>query len=168
MMKYLSKRLAEVGLLKVTDIVIVSDHGMDTFYYHPEYMEGDIIDLYRMIGRDSCDMYGSSPVLQAITRPGFNQTELCAILKLAAAINGHFNVYTNDDLQTKKPYWHINNPQRFGPCTVVAEPGFVFQDIRDKLRKEHRDYEHCKIFSFLCVNFEIFDVSDVLIFSCSG
>lgn len=143
-MEHLSKRLTDVGLLKITDIIILSDHGMDTFYYHPEYMEGNIIDLYRIIGRDSCDMYGSSPVLQIIARPGYDQMELCTKLKTAAAIIGHFDVYTNDDLIAKKPYWHVNNPQRFGPCTVVAEQGFVFQDIRDKLRKEHIDYVACK------------------------
>lgn len=143
MIQYLTKRLQEVSLLKVTDIIIVSDHGMDTFYYHPEYMEGNIIDLHRVIGRDSCDIYGSSPVLQVVARPGQDQMELCGQLKDAAAVIGHFNVYTNDELKTKKPYWHINNPQRFGPCTVVAEPGFVFQDVRERLRKEHLDYKNC-------------------------
>lgn len=98
--------------------------------------------MYRVVGKDSCDMYGSSPVLQIIARPGYNQMELCAKLKLAAAFNGNFNVYTNDDLKTEKAYWHVNNPQRFGPCTAVAEPGYVFQDIRDKLKK-FRDYEKC-------------------------
>lgn len=141
-MRYLSERLNEAGLLKITDIIIVSDHGMDTFYFHPEYIDGDIIDLYRVVGKDSCDMYGSSPVLQIIARSGYNQMELCAKLKLAAAFNGNFNVYTNDDLKTEKAYWYVNNPQRFGPCTAVAEPGYVFQDIRDKLKK-FRDYEKC-------------------------
>lgn len=142
MVRYLTEQLEEVDLLKVTDIIIVSDHGMDTYYFHPEYIDGDIIDLYRVVDKDSCDMYGSSPVLQIVARPGHNQTELCAKLKLAAAFNGNFNAYTNDDLKREKAYWHVNNPQRFGPCTAVAEPGYVFQDIRDKLRK-YRDYDKC-------------------------
>lgn len=168
MMEYLSERLKEVGLLKVTDIIIVSDHGMDTFYYHPEYMEGNIIDLYRVIDRDSVDIYGSSPVLQVVARPGHDQMELCAQLKEAAGIIGHFNVFTNDELKTKKPYWHINNPQRFGPCTVVAEPGFVFQDIRQRLRKEHRDYKNCNGLIFIAVFLVAETVNHLFNFSDSG
>lgn len=144
MVKYLSERLKEVSLFKVTDIIILSDHGMDTCYFHPEYVEGDIIDLYRVVSRDSCDIYGSSPVLQIVARPGYNQTELCYKFKLAAALNGHYKIYTNDDLRTKRAHWHIYNPQRVGPCTAVAEPGYVFQDIRDTLRG-YRDYEKCTV-----------------------
>lgn len=145
MVKYLSDRLKAAGLAKATDIIILSDHGMDSYYFHPEYVDGDIIDLYRVVSKDSCDMYGSSPVLQIIARSGYNQTALCYQLKLAAALNGHFKVYTNDDLMEKQTHWHVRNPQRFGPCTCVAEPGYVFQDIRNMLR-ESRDYEKCMKF----------------------
>lgn len=151
MINYLSDELDEIGLLKGTDIIILSDHGMDTYYFHPENIYGDIIDLHLVIEKDSCDIYGSSPVLQVIARPGFNQMGLCDNLKRAAAINGHFKVYTNDDLKTNKPHWHIDNEQRFGPCTAVADPGYVFQDIRDELRK-YRDYDKCKCCTvFICL-----------------
>lgn len=141
-MKYLSDQLKATGLSKVTDIVILSDHGTDTYYFHPEYVDGDIIDLHRVVGKDSCDMYGSSPVLQIIARPGYSQTALCYKLKLAAALNGHYKVYTNDDLKVKQEHWHIYNSARVGPCTCVAEPGYVFQDVRESLRQYH-DYEKC-------------------------
>lgn len=142
MVKYLSDQLKATGLSKVTDIVILSDHGTDTYYFHPEYVDGDIIDLHRVVGKDSCDMYGSSPVLQIIARPGYSQTALCYKLKLAAALNGHYKVYTNDDLKVKQEHWHIYNSARVGPCTCVAEPGYVFQDVRESLRQYH-DYEKC-------------------------
>lgn len=149
MLQYLSEQLNKADLSDVTDIIIVSDHGIDTIHFHPENVDGDIIDLYRVIDPDSCDMYGTT-VLQIIARPGHNQTELCAKLQQAAAFNGNYNVYTNDDLKTKKAHWHVYNEQRFGPCTAVANPGFAFQTIRDKLRKD-RDYEKCTLFFFFII-----------------
>lgn len=152
MVRYLTEKLNKADLLDVTDIIILSDHGMDTYRFHPENFDGDIIDLYRFIGKESFDMYGQSPVLQIIARPGHNQTELCEKLKLAAALNGNYNVYTNNDLKTKKANWHYYNEQRVGPCTAVSNPGFVFQDKRDELKKYH-DLEKCKycVHSFVCL-----------------
>lgn len=154
MVEYLSKQLEAANLSDVTDIIIVSDHGMDSFRYYPEYFDGsDIIDLYRVVGKDSCDMYGESPVLQIIARPGYNQTELCDKLKRTAEFNGNYKVYTNDEIKIQKPHWHVDNEQRFGPCTAFANPGHVFQDIRDHLRKSH-DLEKCKYCANSMIKFE--------------
>lgn len=140
MVKYLSEQLDNEGLSDVTDIIILSDHGMDTFSFNREEVDGSIINLNRVVSKDSCDMYGSSPVFQVIARDGFDQTEICLKLKEGAAENGNYNVYFDDELKKR---WHIQNSQRFGPCTVVAEPGYVFQDMTDMLKK-WTDYENRK------------------------
>lgn len=143
MVSYLSEQLSENGLSDVTDIIILSDHGMDDFSFNRETIDDSIINLNRVVSKDSCDMFGSSPVLQVIAKDGYNQTEICDKLKQAAKQNGNYNVYTNSELKLKE-YWHIANERRFGPCTVVAEPGHVFQDMTEMLKK-WTDYDKCEL-----------------------
>ncbi|XP_055304257.1 ectonucleotide pyrophosphatase/phosphodiesterase family member 5-like isoform X2 [Sitodiplosis mosellana] len=138
MVKYFSEQLKESGLLDKTDIILLSDHGMDTFYFNKESVDKSIINLNRVVSKESCNMYGSSPVLQVIANDGYNQTEICNKLKDGAAQNGNYKVYANDDLDEQN--WHVRNTHRFGPCTVVAQPGFVFQDMWDMLKK-YTDFE---------------------------
>lgn len=142
MVQYLSEQLNVSGLSEMTDVIILSDHGMDYYYFNAENVDDSIIDLYRIVGNDSCDMYGSSPVLQIIARPDYNQTELCNKLKEAAQLNGNFSIYTDADLKEQKAYWHVHNDRRFALCIAVAEPGHVFQDIRITLKK-YSSYDQC-------------------------
>lgn len=142
MARYLNEQLNDSGLSEITDVIILSDHGMDYYYFNSEDVDDSIIDLYRIVGNVSCDMYGSSPVLQIIARPDFNQTELCNKLKVAAELTGNFSVYTDTDLKEQKAYWHVQNDRRFSLCIAVAEPGHVFQDIRNTLRK-YSYYDRC-------------------------
>lgn len=154
MVRYLDEQLSISGLSEVTDVVILSDHGMDYYYFNSEDVDDSIIDLYRVVGNESWDMYGSSPVVQAIAHPGHNQTELCNKLKQAAEVNGNYSVYTDNDLLEQKAYWHVQNDRRFGVCVVVAEPGHVFQDIRTTLKK-YENYDQCECgnhFKFVKIN----------------
>lgn len=148
MVKYLSEQLDKEGLSNVTDIIVLSDHGMDTFYFNDESIDGSIIDLNRVVSEDSCDMYGSSPVFQVIAKNGHNQTDVCNKLMEAAQDNGNYNVYTDNELNATN--WHIYNTQRFGPCTVVANPGHVFQD-QTALLKKYTDYKN-RMFIFITNN----------------
>lgn len=143
MVRYLSQRLNSSGLSEITDIIILSDHGMDFYYFNPDDVDDSIIDLYRIVSINSCDMYGSSPVLQIIAKPGHNQSELCNKLKKAAESNGNFSIYTDDDLKERQAYWHVQNDRRYGKCIAVAEPGHVFQEMRQILKK-YLDYDRCK------------------------
>lgn len=106
---------------KRTDIIILSDHGMLTL------TPKNFIDLYDFVDR-SVKMYGTSPVLQVVARVPTQQLEVCNELIYAAQSKGNFNAYTMDTLPKR---WRVNNPQRFGPCVVVAEPGWAFQDMFD-------------------------------------
>lgn len=141
MVQYLSERLDEENLSKKTDIIILSDHGMDTFTFNNESNDASIINLNRVVSAESCNMYGSSPVLQVVANKGHDQSEICNKLKKGASKNGHYNAYTDDDLDKTK--WFIRNDNRFGPCTVVADPGYVFQDMWPVLKK-NSNYNECK------------------------
>jgi len=152
MVKYMSEQLNMEGLLDSTDIILLSDHGMDTFYFNKESVDESIIQLHRIVSEDSVKMYGSSPVLQVIANDGYNQTEICNKLKVGAAENGNYNVYTDDELDEKK--WYVRNMHRFGPCTVVAEPGYVFQDMWYMLKK-YTDFEkHTSESKFGCHGYD--------------
>lgn len=143
MMRYLDEKLSIGGLSEATDVIILSDHGMDNYYFNSEDVDESIIDLRRIVSNDSWYMYGSSPVVQAIAHPGCNQTELCQKLKQAAKINGNYSVYTDAELNEEKAHWHVQNDRRFGVCIVVAEPGHVFHDIRTILKK-YQNYDQCE------------------------
>lgn len=148
MVKYMSEQLEMANLLNSTDIILLSDHGMDTFYFNKESVDESIIQLHRVVSEDSVKMYGSSPVLQVIANVGYNQTEICNKLKIGAAENGNYNVYTDDELDENN--WHIRNTNRFGPCTVVADPGYVFQDMWYMLKK-YTDFEKREFLLQICI-----------------
>lgn len=141
MVKYLNEQLYQENLSNNTDIIILSDHGMDAFTFNNESYDESIIDLNRVVSADACDMYGSSPVLQVIAKNGYNQNEICNKLKEGGLQNGHYSVYTDDELTEMK--WNVRNANRFGPCTVVADPGYVFQDMWYMLKK-YTDYDKRK------------------------
>lgn len=141
MLEYLTERLDQESLSSSTDIIILSDHGMDAFTFNNESYDESIINLNRVVSTDSCNMYGSSPVLQVIAKNGHNQTEICDKLKAAALQNEHYSVYADDELDGMN--WNIRNEKRFGPCTVVADPGYVFQDMWHILKK-YTDFDNRK------------------------
>lgn len=47
-------------------------------------------------------------------------------LKTAAEQNGHFKVYSNYELPNR---WNVNNSDRIGPITAVADENYAFQDM---------------------------------------
>lgn len=118
---YLEQSLLFEGLAAQTDIIILSDHGMSTV------TPRNFIDLYKFIDANACKTYGSSPVLQIICKDG-KDSEACVNVTNAAAMLGTFKAYTDDELFDR---WHVRSQQRFGPCTVVAEPGYGFQDMNE-------------------------------------
>lgn len=58
-------------------------------------------------------------------------------LKKAAAQNGHFNAYSNDELPER---WHVRNAERMGPITVVAEEKYAFQDMYDNAMYYEKEF----------------------------
>lgn len=110
------------GIDDITDIIILSDHGMLTV------IPQNFIDLYGFIDPKKCKTYGSSPVLQVICSDGLD-IEACKNLTEGANLMGNtFKAYNDEQLLDR---WFVRNLDRFGPCVVVAEPGYAFQDMFD-------------------------------------
>lgn len=122
LVEYLIHQLQQEGLSHNTDVIIMSDHGMETVSANPNR----IIDLNEFVSNSSYKMYGDSAVMQIIANDGYNINDICAAFKDGSRKNKHFNAYLNVDLLD---YWHIRNDQFFGPCTVVADPGYAFSNI---------------------------------------
>lgn len=116
---YLEQSLLMEGLDDITNIIILSDHGMLTI------TPRNFIDIYAFIDEHSCKTYGTSPVLQVVCDDDKIE-KACANLTKAADYLGTFHAYTDNLLLDR---WYIRNPDRFGPCSVVAEPGYGFQDM---------------------------------------
>lgn len=106
---YLEQSLLLEGLDDITDIIILSDHGMLTVT--PE----NFIDLYAIIDEATCKTYGTSPVLQVIC-PDDKLTEAYTNLSKAGNYLGTFKVYTDNTLLDR---WYVRNTDRFGP--IVGE-----------------------------------------------
>lgn len=119
---YLEQSLIMEGLDSITDIIILSDHGMLTVT--PQ----NFIDLYIWIDRTKCKIYGTSPVLQIVCEDDKSSEACYNLTKGAQSVGNTFNAYTDDQLPDR---WHVQNWQRFGPCVAVAEPGYAFQDMFD-------------------------------------
>ncbi|XP_031620783.1 ectonucleotide pyrophosphatase/phosphodiesterase family member 5-like isoform X2 [Contarinia nasturtii] len=70
----------------------------------------------------------SDHVLQVVCADG-KYEEACNNLTIASRsehMAGKFNAFINEQLLER---WHVKNTKRFGPCTVVAEPEYAFQDM---------------------------------------
>lgn len=121
---YLEQSLIMESIQNETDIIVLSDHGMSTV------TPRNFINLYKFIDDNLCKTYGSSPVLQVVCKND-KDAEACQNLTNAANSLGTFKAYTDSQLLDR---WHVRSKQRFGPCSVVANPGYAFQDM-DSLAK---------------------------------
>lgn len=65
--EYLHHKLMENSLLNRTSVVHVSDHGM------ADLQISNIIDLTNFIGNNTCEFYGTTPVLQVVPKKGKNR-----------------------------------------------------------------------------------------------
>lgn len=58
--RYIEDKLVENQLDKRVNVIIVSDHGMNSV------APPNFIDLTKFVANGSCKMYGTSPILQII------------------------------------------------------------------------------------------------------
>jgi len=102
------------------NVVHLSDHGMDSLEL------SNVIDLTKFIDGKQVKFYGTTPVLQIVPENSGDVDFIYTKLQAVAVKNGHFKVYTNEELPDR---WHFHNKYRVGPLTVVADLGYGFQDM---------------------------------------
>lgn len=117
--KYIQEQLVAHKLENRTNVIHLSDHGM------AGVPTARFINLTDYLEKDSCSMYGTSPVLQIVPVEG-KLEYVYETLKNASKSNGNFEVYKTEDLPKR---WHATNPQRFGPIIAVAKMNYAFQDL---------------------------------------
>ncbi|XP_055523352.1 bis(5'-adenosyl)-triphosphatase enpp4-like [Wyeomyia smithii] len=119
--RYIYERIREFDLQERVNVVHLSDHGMDSL------MPKNFINLTGFAPDDiRYDTYGSTPVLQVVPKVKQQTADLYRALKNASEQNGHFDVYTLENLPAR---WHFNNSLRTGPITAVAKLGYGFDDM---------------------------------------
>lgn len=116
----LQQQVSRYGLDDRVNIIIVSDHGMETVCLR------DVIDLREFMTPNTYKIVGTSPVLQVIPSPGYEKAVWNQLSTAADAPNSHFNVYNNDNVPLR---WKVNNERRLGPILAVADLPYAFQDL---------------------------------------
>ncbi|XP_037044924.1 ectonucleotide pyrophosphatase/phosphodiesterase family member 5-like isoform X2 [Bradysia coprophila] len=119
--EYIEEKLISENLRSRMNVIYLSDHGMESV------SSPNFINFTSYLERGTYQFYGSSPVVQIIPQDGKYNITLDR-LKKAAAKNGHFNAYSNEELPKR---WHVQNTDRMGPITVVADEKYAFQDMYD-------------------------------------
>lgn len=142
--RYIEDKLVSENLRSRMNVIYLSDHGMNSV------SSPNFINLTSYLENGTYHFYGSSPVMQIVPQDGELMSSLISgskgeiiwkwnnskgkygitldKLKSAAAKNGHFSVYTNEELPRR---WHVQNKDRFGPITAVADEHYAFQDMFD-------------------------------------
>lgn len=129
--KYIQDQLEINNQSDRVNVVHLSDHGM-TNVASPQF-----IDINQWLTSGTYKMYQTSPVVQIIPNYNANETDILRRLQVAAKQNGHFNVYTKDNVPRR---WHIENEQRMGPILLVADVNYGFQDLKKKTKKYLKKY----------------------------
>lgn len=118
--EYFHRKIKYHNLESRVSVIHLSDHGMDNLELR------NVIDLTQIIGNNTANYYGTTPVLQVVPR---NLSETTAIFEKLSAESkrlGTFKVYLDDALPER---WHYQNKMRIGPITAVADLGYGFQDM---------------------------------------
>lgn len=116
----LQREIIRNGLADRVNLIIVSDHGMETVKI------SDVINLHDFLTPDTYKIVGTSPVLQVIPNEFHEKRVYDKLLSAAERPNSHFRIYTNKDVKKR---WKVNNERRLGPILAVADPPYAFQDL---------------------------------------
>lgn len=130
MTEYLHKKIHENNLQNRTNVIHLSDHGMDSVQLT------NIIDLTKII-KHKVSYYGNTPVMQIVPNVESELIDVYNELKKASESMKTFKVYLDEDLPER---WHYRNKYRVGPLTVVAEIKYGFQDMFEAAKWYEKAY----------------------------
>lgn len=129
MFALLLKYLDDNNLGNRVNIIVLSDHGMsDVPVKH-------FIDLTQFLTPNTYKLDNTSPLMQIIPGPGYENEIFEKLSNAAENPKNHFKIYNNDTVPDR---WRVRNKNRFGPILAVADPTYGFQDMVD-LAKWFRD-----------------------------
>lgn len=117
----LQEEIRRNGLENCVNLIILSDHGMITVPLT------NIIELDQRLTAGTYKFVGSSPVIQVIPNPGYEEQVWKELSAAAQANDSHFDAYNNDNVPE---HWHVNNKRRIVNWAVSKE-GWAFPDLRD-------------------------------------
>lgn len=110
---YLTERMSDSGLTKLTDLMIVSDHGMTPV------SRDRIVVLDEIIDPEDLEMIAFSPVIMANVKDRASLEEIYGSLK---ENEDHYNVYLKDEIPDR---YHLKDHPRIPELTIVADLGYT-------------------------------------------
>lgn len=114
LMKYLMEGLESSGLAQYTNVVLVSDHGMQNISRDRVITLDTYMDLDRVL------MIGGSPVATMNIEPTYRE-DVYNRLKEAQEGGAPFQVYLKDDIPER---FHNNKHPRTPDVTIIADLGY--------------------------------------------
>jgi len=118
-------KLKEAGIYESLNILIVSDHGMQTV------SNETVIDTRPMADNTTFINSGGSPLKQLWPNPGVSVDDLYESFKAGAveANQNHsletFRVYKKNEME----FVNFSTNRRIAPLLLLANPNYVFEDI---------------------------------------
>lgn len=117
---YLFEELKKAGIYEKINIIILSDHGMQTFH------RDNIIDTMLMADTELYDNHGGTPVYHIVPKNNADLDRLYESFKTVSQGNSNFMVYKKEELLA--PFNYGNN-RRIMDIVLLAKPGFGFEDM---------------------------------------
>jgi len=121
----LMTKLKETGIYDSVNLLIVSDHGMQTV------SNETIIDTTLMADTSQYNNSGGSPVYQIWPQDESVNVEelLAAFRKGSTDENRNFRVYKKEEMG----FVNFTSNRRIAPLILLAQPGYAFEDVEDNL-----------------------------------
>ncbi len=134
---YLRQRLKDIGMDRIVNIIVLSDHGMTNL--NPD----GVINLGKILAGEQVKMDGYGPLVQIFTRNSRQTVRLYHLLQEKA--NG-FRVFLREEVPT---CWHYSANPFLGQIILVADLGNTFvktdremQSYMDRKPKGDHGYDN--------------------------
>lgn len=114
----LFQKLANAGIYDLINIIILSDHGMQTV------TRDKIINTTDIIDRNLYQRLGSTPVYHILPKNVDDTDRIYDAFK-AASYSNRFSVYRKHELT----HLHYSENRRIMPIVLLADPGYGFENI---------------------------------------
>ncbi|XP_067009278.2 ectonucleotide pyrophosphatase/phosphodiesterase family member 5 [Anabrus simplex] len=116
--RYIYDSLKENNLSDTVNVLLVSDHGMETV------TKDKIIDLSSLLTEYNVTQVGTSPVLHLFPSNGTEDKVYCILKNLSN--HEKFTIYRKAELPER---WHFKENKRAPPLLLLADEGYAFHDM---------------------------------------
>jgi len=118
-LKELVDALKEAGLYQDTNLIVTSDHGMQTI--HQDYM----MNISQVVEPARYNWHGGSPVVHIRPNDSSDTQAIYTQFK-TNALDRNYETYLREEMD----FLHYTKSRRIMDIVLVSDPGYVFHDMR--------------------------------------